>query len=90
MIEKDGGEKETLSRELTDRGWRYSGREDGKKILETKDDLQRRGMRSPDDADALACTFESDWPRADFVPRGRKARVQVAHGVGESAFFDRD
>jgi hypothetical protein len=70
MIEKDGGEKGTLSEQLTNRGWRYSGREEGKKILETKDDLQRRGVHSPDDADALACTFEQkEWPRVDFQNR---------------------
>jgi hypothetical protein len=62
MIEKDDGSKHTLSDQLTNRGWRYSGREEGKKILETKEDLQKRGVKSPDDADALACTFEQkDW-----------------------------
>jgi hypothetical protein len=62
MVEKDEGVKGSLSQQLTDRGWRYSGREEGKKILETKDDLQRRGVASPDDADALACTFEQKDP----------------------------
>lgn len=65
MIEKDSGEKGTLSQQLTDRGWAWSGREDNKKILETKDNLQRRGVKSPDDADALACTFEVNPPRTD-------------------------
>lgn len=62
MIEKDDGEKGSFSQQLTDRGWRYSGREEGKKILETKDDMQRRGVKSPDDADAMACTFEIENP----------------------------
>lgn len=62
QIEKDDGSKHTMSDQLTNRGWRYSGREEGKKILETKEDLQKRGVKSPDDADALACTFEEkDW-----------------------------
>lgn len=65
MIEKDDGEKGTLSEQLTNRGWVWSGREDNKKILETKDSLQRRGVKSPDDADALACTFEVNPPRND-------------------------
>lgn len=88
MIEKDSGEKGTLSHQLTDRGWRWSGREDNKKILETKDDLQRRGVKSPDDADALACTFEVNPPRRD--PRGQAGarRVLIADGAGGSAFFD--
>jgi hypothetical protein len=86
MIERDDGAKGTLSQQLTDRGWRWSGREDNKKILETKDDMQRRGVASPDDADALACTFESNWPRADYVPRGRAGGVRIAAGADAGMF----
>jgi hypothetical protein len=46
-----------LFKQLTDRSWKWSGREDGKKIVETKTDMAARGVASPDDADALACTF---------------------------------
>lgn len=46
-----------LFHQLTDRSWRWSGREDGKKILEPKEDMEARGVASPDRADALACTF---------------------------------
>jgi hypothetical protein len=84
MVERDEGEKGTLSQQLTDRGWRWSGREDNKKILETKDDLQRRGVKSPDDGDALACTFEVNPPRRGTVPGQREARI--AHGVEPSMF----
>jgi hypothetical protein len=87
MIEKDSGEKGSLSHQLTDRGWRWSLREEAKKILETKDDMQRRGVASPDDADALACTFEVNPPRNDQRKAGR---VYIADGVEKSAFFDRD
>jgi hypothetical protein len=76
MIEKDDGGKGTLSHQLTDRGWRWSGREDNKKILETKDDLQSRGVKSPDDADALACTFEVNPPRREEVARRQPRRAQ--------------
>lgn len=86
MIETDSGEKGSLSQQITDRGWRWSGREEGKKILETKDDLQRRGVKSPDDADALACTFEVNPPRTDKPPRG--GHTQIAQGVAPSLFFD--
>lgn len=87
MIEKDEGEKGSLSHQLTDRGWRNSKREDSKKILETKEDMGKRGVSSPDDADALACTLELvDPPRIDRAARGGNA--QVAEGVGKSAFFD--
>ena len=83
MIEKDSGEKGTLSKQLTDRGWRYSQREDGKKILETKEDMRSRGTPSPDDADALACTFEVNPPRLDQM----KARRQIiADGVDDGPF----
>lgn len=81
MIEKDEGEKGSLSQQATDRGWRWSGREEGKKILETKDDLARRGVKSPDDFDALACTFEVNPPRND---QRRGGQVQIAEGVSKS------
>lgn len=87
MIEKDDGAKGTLSHQLTDRGWRWSGREDNKKILETKDDMQRRGVKSPDDADALACTFEINPPRRDRALRG-SGRVIIAQGADSGLFGD--
>jgi hypothetical protein len=86
MLEKDDGAKGTLSQQLTDRGWRWSQREDGKKIMETKEDLQSRGVKSPDDADALACTMEVDPPRNDRVRGG--AEVRIADGVEANSFFD--
>lgn len=85
MLEKDDGEKGTLSQQLTDRGWRWSQREENKKILETKEDMQSRGVKSPDDADALACTFEVNPPRRE----GRAGRSrQPVEGTGGSLFFD--
>lgn len=72
MLEGDDGSKGSLSHQLTDRGWKWSGREENKKILETKEDLQKRGVKSPDDADALACTFElENPPRIDRVREPR-------------------
>jgi len=89
QIEKDAGEKGSLSEQMTNRGWKWSGREDGKKILETKETMKERGVDSPDDVDALACTFEVNLPRVDRLPRsGRPAGLQVADGVMKSAFFD--
>ena len=87
MIEKDDGSKGTLSQQLTDRGWRWSGREDNKKILETKEDMQKRGVKSPDDADALACTFHVNPHRRAGQAYGA-SNVRIAEGVGSSAFFD--
>ncbi|HEU6435854.1 MAG TPA: terminase family protein [Nitratidesulfovibrio sp.] len=44
-----------LSEELTTRQYRYAP--DQKTALESKDAMRRRGVKSPDDADALALTF---------------------------------
>ncbi|MHB1087104.1 MAG: hypothetical protein ACYCZ0_05145, partial [Minisyncoccota bacterium] len=78
MVEKDDGKKGTLSHQLTDRGWKWSGREENKKILETKEDMQSRGVKSPDDADALACTFDVNPPRRDQVRGGGSIRPEGA------------
>jgi len=67
MIPQDDGSKGTPTHQLKDRGWRRSGREDGKKRLESKEELMRRGMMSPHDADALCCTFEVNPPRTDNI-----------------------
>lgn len=85
MIEKDDGEKGSLSQQLTDRGWKWSGREDNKKILETKEELKARGVKSPDDADALACTFE-----VLHAPRrqAQGGRIRVAEGADAGMFGD--
>lgn len=83
MIEKDEGEKGSFSQQGTDRGWRWSGREEGKKILEPKEDLQKRGIASPDDWDAFACTFEVNPPRVD---RNRGVGVRVAEGTDPGMF----
>lgn len=86
MVENDDGSKGTLCDQLLNRGWRWSQREDNKKILETKSDLQARGVASPDDADALACTFDVDPPRRDRH-RIRGGNVQIAQGVEKHPFF---
>jgi hypothetical protein len=86
MIEQDSGDKGTLSFQLMNRGWRWSQKEDGKKILETKKDMKARGVDSPDDADALACTFEVNPPRKDD-DRAR-GKPLMAQGVGSSMTDD--
>ena len=69
-----------LFRDLTAREWRWSGREDNKKILEDKEDLRARGIPSPDDADALACTFAARVPRKDSR-NSRSSKSTMAEGV---------
>jgi len=84
MIERDDGEKGSLSYQLTNRGWKWSGREENKKILETKEVLQARGVPSPDDADALACTFEVNPPRRDDKRAGGRVVEGVSSWMGEA------
>ena len=83
MVPKDDGEKGSFSHQAVNRGWKWSGREDGKKVLEGKEDLKARGLPSPDDVDALATTFAVNPPRTDRVGGGKAIRVD---GAGESAY----
>lgn len=78
----------SLFNDLTKREWEWYGREDGRKILESKADLQSRGVPSPDDADALALTFAAHPPRRDrkVYRGGIAASVRIAEGVGRSMF----
>jgi hypothetical protein len=83
-IPRDDGSKGTLSHQMLNRGWKWSGREDHKKVLENKEDLKSRGLASPDDVDALALTFAINPPRTDRMPRGGGA--QRAIGVEENPY----
>jgi hypothetical protein len=56
IIEKIDGQDNTLVDELTGPTYSYSG-EDMEIQLERKKDMRRRGVPSPNVADALACTF---------------------------------
>ena len=49
--------------------------------LEAKDDLRRRGLHSPDRADALACTFAVTLPYRDAPLFRRRRGVHGAGGV---------
>jgi hypothetical protein len=76
---------DALARELTNRTWRWYGREDGRKILESKASMKARGVGSPDAADALALTFAASPVRRDS-PLVRGIRPMVADGVDASPF----
>lgn len=77
-IPRDDGDKGTLSHQMINRGWKWSGREDNRKVLEAKEDLKARGLISPDDTDALANTFFVNPPRTDKTPRNAARRVDGA------------
>lgn len=78
----------TLFRDLTARTWKYFGREDGKKILESKKNMAKDGIPSPDDGDALALTFYPKLPRRDrkAFRHGGPGAVQVARDMDYSIF----
>lgn len=86
MIPKDDGEKGTLSYEGTNRAWKWSGKEDNKKILESKQDMKKRGVDSPDHMDALACTFELKNPPRRPDDDRSSGHTEVAPGTGEYQF----
>lgn len=66
-----------LSDDLAGPEYQFQGRSDLIR-LETKEEMKRRGFASPDDADALACTFAVKMARKDLnQSRGRKSRVAV-------------
>ncbi len=75
-----------LRRDLISRSWKWFGREDNKKILESKKDLEKRGVPSPDDADALALTFYPNLPPKDERLR-RAAHGRIAQGVDNEYGF---
>jgi hypothetical protein len=48
-------DKDSIQADLTSVGFRYNS--EGKLLLESKIDLRRRGVPSPDEGDAIALTF---------------------------------
>ncbi len=79
----------TLYRDLTVRTWKwYGGTEDGKKALTSKRDMEKDGIPSPDDADALALTFYPKVPKRNkSLHRGVfGATAPVAAGVSDWDF----
>lgn len=51
-------------------------------LLEKKEDMKKRGLRSPDDADALALTFA--LPDTAFVESKKKQYDRIANDLGQS------
>ncbi len=54
--------------------------------LETKEDLKRRGFSSPDDGDALACTFAVKVARKDLGSSRNGKKVKIAKDIDYSIF----
>ncbi len=69
-----------LKDDLTAVEYKFMGSSD-KLRLETKEELKARGFGSPDDADALACTFAVKVARKDLTAGRNSARqVKTARG----------
>jgi hypothetical protein len=73
-----------LDDELAGPRYEYMGRSD-KQILEPKEKMKKRGLKSPDNADALALTFAVTVPHRDLKSYKRKKK-QVAKGVDYRIF----
>jgi len=54
-----------LHADLTSCGYKYDS--SGRLVLESKQDMRKRGMPSPDSADAMALTFSE--PEGSAIPR---------------------
>jgi len=75
-----------LSDDLVGPEYYFQGSSD-KIILEPKEKMKKRGLSSPDFADALACTFHVRVARKDRIAsKHRKRRKRVADGVDCDAF----
>jgi hypothetical protein len=67
----------------------YKTSSNGSRLIESKDDMKKRGMRSPDGADALAMTFaENVVPRAqrEGVDRGDFGHHQEAVAASRAGY----
>lgn len=71
----------TLKTDLAAPEYEYVGRESEIIALETKEDMKARGYDSPDDGDALACTFAVKLPRRQPHGFPRGAAPRIAQGV---------
>jgi len=76
-------ELNSLQSDLSAPGFHYRTL-DGKMVLESKEDMKKRGIRSPDEGDAVALTFAE--PVKDRAParEGRREMVEAATGPTQS------
>lgn len=74
-----------LSDDLTAPEYKFQGTSD-KQRLETKEELKARGFSSPDNADALACTFAVNVARRDLKTSRHRQNNKVASGMDYSIF----
>lgn len=78
-----------LRRDLGSRTWDFQGgRDSGKKVLNTKREMAKDGIPSPDDGDALALCMYPNVPRRNTAARrgNGKFTIRRAHGVQDWDF----
>jgi hypothetical protein len=64
--------------DLTSVGYKYMG--DGRLLLETKEDMRKRGMPSPDKGDAVALCFTE--PEGSPFPRSSNFNRVIEYAAG--------
>lgn len=74
-----------LKDDLVGPNYKFQGKSD-KLMLESKEEMKRRGIPSPDDADALACTFAVSPPRRDLKGSKYSRKNRVAKDVDYRIF----
>jgi len=72
-------DSDSLQADLTSVGYRYNS--SGQLLLESKQDLRKRGVPSPDEADAVALTFAdpSGFPRSKKFNRDLREKYRGAY-----------
>lgn len=82
-------ESSDLSSDLTGPQYDFVGSSDRLK-LEAKEKMKKRGIASPDHADALACTFAVKVARTDIKAgrSGANAKSRIASGMDYNVFGD--
>ena len=77
---------DSLQADLVSTGYKYQS--DGKLLLESKQDMRRRGVPSPDLADAVALCFSepdgSPFPRSKNFNREPASRFHGAYSVTDT------
>lgn len=89
MLGKELDEDRKLCEDLVGPEYEFLGKEEKLK-LEAKEKMKKRGLKSPDNADALAVTFHCKVARKDWSSARKSLlrRARKASGVGSDVNFD--
>jgi len=71
-------DSDSLQADLCSVGYKFSS--DGRLLLEAKEDMRKRGMPSPDEADAVALCF-SEPEGSPFPSTGFWRKIEYAGGA---------